>query len=251
METGNTVGVRSDARVRRLVQRLSAGDRAARRRLIEEHLGMVAGVARHYAHKWGVPLEDLLQEGALALVQAVDHYDPGRGMKFSTYAMWWVRQAIRRAAMAQSRPVRVPERVWGLSHATPGEGSLPDDPGWTEEEVRAVRSALQPVASLESLVGEDGDELGSLLRDPRAEDPAEVVARNDARRRLAEALAALPERQRTILSGHSGLDGEPRSLTALGRSLGISRERARQLEKAALTELGERRRELGLEGLVA
>ena len=97
---------------RRLLRRLASGDLNARRRLIEAHLGMVSALARRYARRWGVPLEDLFQEGALALVQAVDHYDPNRGMRLSTYAMWWVKQAIRRAAMVQSRPVRIPERLW-------------------------------------------------------------------------------------------------------------------------------------------
>ena len=97
--------------VRRLLRRLDGGDREARRRLIEANLGMVSALARRYAKRWGVPLEDLMQEGALALVRAVDHYHPDRGMKLSTYATWWAKQAIRRAAIAQSRPVRIPERL--------------------------------------------------------------------------------------------------------------------------------------------
>jgi RNA polymerase primary sigma factor len=112
MGTRNAVRPLSEAAERRLLSRMVAGDQDARRRLIEAHLGMVSALARHYARRWGVLLEDLMQEGALALVQAVDHYDPNRGMKLSTYATWWVKQAIRRAAMAQSRPVRVPERLW-------------------------------------------------------------------------------------------------------------------------------------------
>jgi RNA polymerase primary sigma factor len=87
------------------------GDRDARRRLIEAYLGLVAAIARRYA-RWGVPLEDLVQEGAVALIQAIDHYDPGRGMQLSTYVTWWVKQAIRRATISQSTPVRIPERLW-------------------------------------------------------------------------------------------------------------------------------------------
>jgi RNA polymerase sigma factor (sigma-70 family) len=112
MGTRNAVRPLSEAAERRLLSRMVAGDQDARRRLIEAQLGMVSALARHYGRRWGVPLEDLVQEGALALVQAVDHYDPNRGMKVSTYATWWVKRAIRRAAMAQSRPVRVPERLW-------------------------------------------------------------------------------------------------------------------------------------------
>lgn len=203
-----------------------------------------------------------MQEGALALVQAVDHYDYRRGMKLLTYATWWVKQAIRRAAMAQSRPVRVPERLWQMAGELSREDQRsglrseqePQDEDWTGaslwsvEELEEVRRILRPVVSLETRVG---DGTGELLPDPSAEDPAEVVARDDARHRLAQALAALPERERTVLVERSGFDGESRSLTAIGKDLGTSRERARQLEGAALKELRDHRREWGLEGLTA
>ena len=115
MSTRNTVGPLSESVERHLLNRMSAGDQDARCRLIEAYLGMVSALARRYAKRWKVPSEDLMQEGALALVQAVDHYDYRRGMKLSTYATWWVKQAIRRAAMTQSRPVRVPERLWQMA----------------------------------------------------------------------------------------------------------------------------------------
>lgn len=114
-----------------------------------------------------------------------------------------------------------------------------------------MRCALRPVVSLETPVGEGASELGELLPDPSVEDPSEAVARSDARYRLAEALAALPERERTVLCGRTGFDGRPQSLTTIGKSLGVSRERARQLEGKALKELRERQGELRLEGLVA
>ncbi len=210
-------------------------------------------------------MEDLFQEGALALVQAVDHYDPDRGMKLSTYATWWIKQAIRRAAMAQSRPVRIPERLWEraeeLSRAERCLGSQPEQEGWdwessetsnwSDEELEEVRCALRPVVSLEAPVGEGAYGLEELLPDPSVEDPSDAVARSDARYRLAEALAALPERERTVLSGRAGFDDHPRSLTTIGKSLGVSRERARQLEGKGLKELRERQGELRLEGLVA
>ncbi len=265
MGTGNTVGHLGEGEERRLLRRLASGDLDARRRLIEAHLGMVSALGRRYARRWGVPLEDLVQEGALALVQAVDHYDPNREMKLSTYATWWVKQAIRRAAMAQSRPVRIPERLWerveDLSRTgwysgfrteqkawdrEPSEAS-----SWSHEELEEVRCALRPVVSLEAPIGEGAYELEELLPDPSADDPSDAVARSDARYRLAEALATLPERERAVLSGRTGFDEDPQSLTTIGRSLGVSRERARQLEGKALKELRERRRELGLEGLVA
>lgn len=249
----------------RLLRKLASGDQDARRRLIEAHLGMVSALGRRYARRWGVPLEDLLQEGALALVQAVDHYDPERGMKLSTYATWWVKQAMKRAAMAQSRPVRVPERLWEradqLSRAQPCLRSQPEQEdrdlepsetsNWSDEELEEVRWALQPMISLEAPLGEEAYELREFLPDHSVEDPADAVARSDARYRLARALAILPERERTVLSERTGFDGHPRSLTTIGKDLGISRERARQLEGKALKVLRERQRELRLEGLAA
>lgn len=248
----------------RLVRRLLAGNREARERLIVAHLGLVAALARRYAG-WGAPVEDLVQEGSLALVQAIDHFDPSRGMRLSTYLTWWVRQAIRRAALSQGRPVRVPERVWERAReaARAGErlrsrlarevreSEVALSLGWSEDELDEVRSAARSVASLEAALGEGEGELGELLADPGAEDPAEAAARDDARRRLASALAALPERRSAVLKRRYGLDGRPESLTAIGRDLGVSRERARQLESAALEELRRRGRELGLDGLAA
>ena len=266
MGARNTVGHLGEGEERRLLRSMASGDQDARRRLIEAHLGIVATLGRRYARRWDVPLEDLLQEGALALVQAVDHYDSDQGMKLSTYATWWIKQAIRRAAMAQSRPVRIPERLWGraeeLSRAEryflgfrPEQEGWDREPGeassWSDEELEEVRCALRPVVSLEAPVGEGAYELKELLPDYSAEDPSEAVARSDARYWLAEALATLPERERTVLSGRAGLEGNPQSLTALGKSLGVSRERARQLEGKALKKLRERRGELGLEGLAA
>ena len=165
--------------------------------------------------------------------------------------------------MAQSRPVRVPERLWQMAGELSYEeqrselrsGQVSQDEDWTgaslwsEEELEEVRYALLPVVSLETQVGDDMGELGELLPDLSAEDPAEVAAREDARHRLAQALSSLPERERTVLVERSGFDREPRSLMAIGNDLGVSRERARQLEGAALRELRDRRREWGLEGL--
>jgi RNA polymerase primary sigma factor len=265
MGTRNTVGYLGAGEERRLLNGLIFGDQVARRRLIEAHLGIVSAIAWRYARRWGVPLEDLFQEGALALVQAVDHYDPDQGMKLATYATWWVKQAIRRAAMAQSRPMRIPERLWEraeeLSRAERCLGSRPEQEGWdwesseasnwSDEELEEVRCALRPVVSLEAPLRDGAYELVELLPDPSVEDPSDAVARSDARYRLAEALAALPERERTALSGRTGFDGPPQSLATIGKNLGVSRERARQLEGKALEELRERQEELRLEGLVA
>ncbi len=167
--------------------------------------------------------------------------------------------------MVQSRPVRIPERLWerveDLSTAEWYSGFRKEQKGWdrepseasswSDEELQEVRCALRPVVSLEAPFGEGAYELGELLPDPSAEDPSDAAACSDARYRLAEALAALPERERTILSGRTGFAGHPQSLTTIGKRLGISRQRARQLEGKALKELRERQGELKLEGLVA
>lgn len=265
MGARNTVGPLEEVVERRLVARLAEGDRQARRRLIEGYIGLVAAVARRYACRWHVPVEDLMQEGSLALVQAIDHYNPNRGMKLSTYVMWWVKQAIRRAAMAQASLVRVPEQVWQrageLSRTEQSLRSrlkretrdcdLAGTLGWAEEELEEVRCALHPVVSLQEPVGEEESEMEDLLPDSGAEDPSEVAAHSDARRRLSEALADLPARERVVLSRRAGFEGEPSPLSAVGKELGVSRERARQLEGKALAELRDRREELGLTGLAA
>ncbi len=202
MGARNAVGRLGEGQENELLKRLASGDQEARRQLIEAHLGMVSALGRRYARRWGVPLEDLFQEGALALVQAVDHYGPDRGMKLSTYATWWVKQAIRRAAMAYRRPIRIPERLWKraercfLGSRTEQEG-LDREPSetssWTDEELEEVRCALQPAVSLEDQVGDGACELRELLPDNSVEDPADAVARIDARHRLAQALSTLPE----------------------------------------------------------
>lgn len=162
-------------------------------------------------------------------------------------------------------PVRIPEKLWEkaevlarfeqrLAFLWGTEDGARDSTGawaWSDEKLEEVQQALRPVVSLELSIGDGKSELGELISDPMAEDPADVVARDDARYRLAKALAALPERERTILSKRVGLDGPPLSLAAIGKGLGISRERVRQLEGAALKELRERREELSLEGLAA
>jgi RNA polymerase primary sigma factor len=243
MGARDAVGHVGEGEERRLLRRLASGDQDARRQLIEAHLSTVSGLSRRYARSWGVPLEDLLQEGALALVQAVDHYDPDREMKLSTYATWWVKQAIKLSIAEQSLGSRPEQEGWDRE---PSAAS-----SWSDEELEEVRWALRPVISLEAPVGAEACELGELLPDPSVEDPSDVVARSDARYRLAEALAAIPERERAVLVERTGFDGDPQSLTALGERLGVSRERARQLEGKALKELRERRVELGLEGLAA
>ena len=233
-----------------LAKRVERGDRAAKERMINCNLRLVVHVAKRYRGH-GVPFGDLIQDGVIGLNRAVEKFDYRKGFKFSTYATWWIRQAVQRSVAGQARTIRVPthvhERRQTLNrHARKLETEL-GRPATPEELAKASGLKLQHVeealsvpearASLNSPVGEDDGELGDLFADENADDP-EAVA-EDALRSLAvrQALAQLPERERRILELRFGIDGEPRSLEAIGAELGLTRERIRQLETQALARL--------------
>jgi RNA polymerase primary sigma factor len=233
-----------------LAKRVERGDRAAKERMINCNLRLVVHVAKRYRGH-GVPFGDLIQDGVIGLNRAVEKFDYRKGFKFSTYATWWIRQAVQRSVAGQARTIRVPthvhERRQTLNrHARKLETEL-GRPATPEELAKASGLKLQHVeealsvpearASLNSPVGEDDGELGDLFADENADDP-EAVA-EDALRSLAvrQALAQLPERERRILELRFGIDGEPKSLEAIGGELGLTRERIRQLETQALARL--------------
>jgi len=233
-----------------LAKRVERGDRAAKERMINCNLRLVVHVAKRYRGH-GVPFGDLIQDGVIGLNRAVEKFDYRKGFKFSTYATWWIRQAVQRSVAGQARTIRVPthvhERRQTLNrHARKLETEL-GRPATPEELAKASGLKLQHVeealsvpearASLNSPVGEDDGELGDLFADENADDP-EAVA-EDALRSLAvrQALAQLPERERRILELRFGIDGEPKSLEAIGAELGLTRERIRQLETQALARL--------------
>ena len=234
-----------------LAKRVERGDRAAKERMINSNLRLVVHVAKRYRGH-GVPFGDLIQDGVIGLNRAVEKFDWRKGFKFSTYATWWIRQAVQRSIAGQSRTIRVPTHVHERRqtlrrHARRLEPEL-GRPATAEElaqasgiELKHVEEALsvaEAKASLNAPVGDDDGELGDLFADASADDPAELAEDALRARALRDALAGLPERERRILELRFGLDGDPQSLEAIGRELGLTRERVRQLESEALASLG-------------
>ena len=236
-----------------LAKAVEHGDQAAKERMINSNLRLVVSIAKRYRGR-GVPFGDLIQDGVIGLNRAVEKFDYRKGFKFSTYATWWIRQAVQRSVAGQSRTIRVPthvhERRNKLRAAARKLEPTLGRPATHEELAEAtglsllhVEEALDVVearVSLNRSIGSDDDgELGDLFADENAESPEERAHEYLRGRAVRLALAELPELERRILELRYGLDGEPHSLESIGAELGISRERIRRLEGQALETLAE------------
>ena len=236
---------------RELARRKDEGDELAKRKLIESNLRLVMAITRNYT-KASVPLLDLIQEGNLGLIRAVEKFDYRLGFKLSTYATWWIRQAITRALADQGRTIRLPvhvaDQVRRLLRSRrqlaqklnrePTLAELARDTQQSEERVLELLELVETPVSLETPVG-DGESLyGDLIEDVNSLAPHEQSAEQARGRELAGALDQLNPRMRRVLALRFGLDGEsPQTLEEVGGELGITRERVRQLETRALREL--------------
>jgi RNA polymerase primary sigma factor len=239
------------AEERELARRKDAGDEAAKRQLIESNLRLVMSITRHYT-KAGVPLLDLIQEGNLGLIRAVEKFDYKMGFKLSTYATWWIRQSITRALADQGRTIRLPvhvaEQVRRLMRSRrilaqklnrdPTVAELATESGFPEKRVQELLDLVEDPVSLETPVG-DGESLyGDLIEDLNVKAPHATTAEKLRSTELATALQRLNPRMRHVLQRRFGLDGRPpETLEEVGAGLGITRERVRQLESRALREL--------------
>jgi RNA polymerase primary sigma factor len=234
-----------------LAKRIERGDAKAKERMINSNLRLVISIAKRYQGH-DVPLGDLVQEGVIGLNRAVEKFDWRRGFKFSTYATWWIRQACQRAISNLSKTIRVPthvhERRLRLARVRaelvskldrePTREELAAAAGFSLEHVDEALDAADAPVSLNQRVGpEEESELGDLFGDPSAEDPAGEAVDSIRRLEVRRALAELPERERRVLELRFGLDGEPWTLEAIGKELGVTRERVRQLQSDALAHL--------------
>ncbi len=234
-----------------LAKALERGDMRARKRLIESNLRLVVSIARRYSGR-GLSFLDLIQEGNVGLMKAVERYDWRLGHRFSTYATWWIRQAVTRALADQGRTIRVPAQVVDTINRMarmerqltqklnrlPTHEELAEEMGLKTTKIEELKRVSQEPVSLASPVGEDATELGEMIEDERLRGLGSDMAARQRDSHISELISQLPYRERLILELRYGLSGEqPHTLEEVGRRFGVTRERVRQIETRTLRRL--------------
>ncbi|PAW82161.1 MAG: RNA polymerase subunit sigma [Spartobacteria bacterium Tous-C9RFEB] len=235
-----------------LAGRIKKGDQEARHKMVRSNLRLVVKIARDYSN-FGLPLLDLISEGNIGLMKAVERFDPQKGGKLSTYAAWWIKQSIKRALANQSKTIRLPvhlvDKIAKLRRVSaqlteelgrePTDQELAEEVGMAEAKVAALKSAaIRPTSLDQPISDDDSTALGDIIGDDQAFDPYEILRDKDLRDEVGDLLDVLDERERKIINCRFGLDGQKsRTLEEVGVKFGVTRERIRQLQNIALRKL--------------